>query len=45
MPWAGFEPMTPVFKIAETFHGLDRTVTVTGDGAYKVGQTSFETNF
>jgi hypothetical protein len=31
MPLAGFEPTTPVFKRAKTFHALDRAATVTGD--------------
>jgi hypothetical protein len=30
MPLAGFEPTTPVFKRAKTFHALDRAATVTG---------------
>jgi hypothetical protein len=30
MPLAGFQPTTPVFKRAKTFHTLDRAATVTG---------------
>jgi hypothetical protein len=30
IPQAGFKPMTPVFKQANTFHALDRAVTVIG---------------
>jgi hypothetical protein len=28
MPLVGFEPTTPVFERAKTFHALDRTPTV-----------------
>jgi hypothetical protein len=28
MPWAGFEPMIPLFEQAKTFHALDHTATV-----------------
>jgi hypothetical protein len=31
MPLAGFEPTIPVFKLAKTFHALDRAVTVTSN--------------
>jgi hypothetical protein len=30
MPRVGFEPMTPVFQRAKTFHALDREVTAIG---------------
>jgi hypothetical protein len=34
MPWVGFEPTTPVFQRARTFHAPDRTATVIGLIAY-----------
>jgi hypothetical protein len=34
MPLAGYEPTIPVYKLAKTFHALDRATIVTGSKNY-----------
>jgi hypothetical protein len=31
MPWVGFEPTIPASERAKAVHGLDRSVTLTGE--------------
>jgi hypothetical protein len=36
MPWAGLDPIIPVFERAETVHVVDRAATVTGIIAFRI---------